>query len=198
MKRCLVLILCLTSLPLAFAQQPNDPATKEDVQQLLELQSSRKSIDLAMEAVKQQLPALIKGARSKDLPNATPEDLARLNAFTSDLLDKTLRTMPYDELMQAMVPAYQHHYTHAEIQGLIQFYSSPLGKKMIAEMPGIVAESMQATMPIIQKWQKSQMAELQKSTEAFARQLKEHKSSPATPAQPAKPIPASLMEPMQR
>lgn len=178
MKRWLAVILCLAFVPLsaAFAQQPGDPATKEDVQQLFDIQNSRKLFDSIMTAMKQQLPALTKSALDKQLQNATPEETARMDAFMNDSMEKMFQHMPFDELLQAAMPAYQHHFTHGEIQELIQFYSSPLGKKLLAEMPAIMTEYMQAATPVLQKWMKAQMADLQASAEEYARKLKEEKS----------------------
>jgi hypothetical protein len=82
------------------------------------------------------------------------------------------------------------------MQELIQFYSSPLGKKLLAEMPAILTEYMQAATPIIQKWTNSQMAGLQATAEDFAKKLKAQKA-PATPlSQPPDSIPASLSQPL--
>src|SRR5690348_2647196 len=47
------------------------------------------------------------------------------------------------ELTERMVPIYQRHFTAADIQGLLKFYRSPLGRKVVAEMPATMAEGMQ-------------------------------------------------------
>ncbi len=44
--------------------------------------------------------------------------------------------------MDRVVPLYDKHYTHAEIQSLIQFYESPLGQKAAALRPQVAKESM--------------------------------------------------------
>jgi hypothetical protein len=50
-----------------------------------------------------------------------------------------------------MVPVYQKHLTKGDIDGLVAFYSSPTGQKMLKELPEIMAESMQTMMPILRK-----------------------------------------------
>jgi hypothetical protein len=200
MKRWLAIVVCFAFLAVsaALAQPPNDPATKEDVQKLLELQNSRKTFDSVLDVYKQQIPVQIKSIIAERMPNATPEESARLNAFVSNALDKMLKNAPYDELMQAMIPICQRHYTHEEVQEVIRFYSSTVGKKMLAEQPAVMAEYTQAMQPIIQKWTKSQVADLKASVEQFAKETRLKKTLHEAPAQPAKPIPASLLEPMQR
>jgi hypothetical protein len=48
------------------------------------------------------------------------------------------------EMEELVVPIYARHFSEAELQGLIDFYSSPLGRKVIGEMPGVMQESMAA------------------------------------------------------
>ena len=48
------------------------------------------------------------------------------------------------KLMDLMVPIYDKYYTAEEIHGLINLYQTPLGKKMTAVLPKIVAESQAA------------------------------------------------------
>jgi predicted ribonuclease toxin of YeeF-YezG toxin-antitoxin module len=43
-----------------------------------------------------------------------------------------------------LVPVWQHHFTSDEMDGLLKFYRSPLGQKVITEMPTTMAEANQA------------------------------------------------------
>lgn len=43
-----------------------------------------------------------------------------------------------------LVPVYQRHFTADELEGLLKFYRSPLGQKVINEMPTTMAEASQA------------------------------------------------------
>ncbi|MFC5525287.1 DUF2059 domain-containing protein [Rhodanobacter ginsengisoli] len=53
-----------------------------------------------------------------------------------------------EQLMGRMVPIYQRHFTARDVVGLLKFYKSPLGQKVIAEMPLTMAEGMK----IGQQW----------------------------------------------
>lgn len=53
-----------------------------------------------------------------------------------------------EELEERIIPVYAKHFDEAELQGLIEFYSSPLGKKVISELPAVYQESFEAG----QKW----------------------------------------------
>ncbi|KRE89721.1 hypothetical protein ASG87_04645 [Frateuria sp. Soil773] len=88
------------------------------------------------------------------------------------------------DLTNRMVPIYQRHFTAEDIDGLLKFYRSPLGQKVITQMPATMAEGMQ----IGQQWGKQRaqgmIAELQKKGTIDAQGR-----CPAAPgvAQPAKP-----------
>ena len=49
-----------------------------------------------------------------------------------------------DELVELVVPIYERHLTHEDVKGLIAFYETPLGRKMVAKQPQIIQESMLA------------------------------------------------------
>ena len=47
-----------------------------------------------------------------------------------------------NDLIGRMVPIYQSHFTAGDVAGLLKFYQSPLGQKLIAEMPKTMEEGM--------------------------------------------------------
>ena len=47
-----------------------------------------------------------------------------------------------NDLLNRMVPIYQRHFDAQDIEGLLKFYRSPLGQKMVAQMPATMAEGM--------------------------------------------------------
>ena len=75
-----------------------------------------------------------------------------------------------DALMAQMIPIYAKHYTDKDLDGLIKFYESDLGKKMTLTLPAIMQESMQ----LGQVWGK----------EAAERAMKKIKEKEATTEKP--------------
>ena len=67
------------------------------------------------------------------------------------------------ELTERMVPIYQRHFSAADIQGLLKFYRSPLGRKVVTEMPATMAEGMQLGQEWGRQRAQAMLAELQKS-----------------------------------
>jgi len=47
-----------------------------------------------------------------------------------------------EDLTNMIIPIYDKHYTESDIDQLITFYNSPIGKKMISTMPQVMQESM--------------------------------------------------------
>jgi hypothetical protein len=96
--------------------------------------------------------------------------------------DQMFDNMPWDEIMQAMVPAFQKHFTKGDMDNLVAFYSTPTGEKLLREMPAIMAESMQDMMPIMTKYIDTVKQTLLKDTDTMIAQSKK---------QPAAHAPAS-------
>lgn len=46
-----------------------------------------------------------------------------------------------------LVPIYQRHFSPSEIQELLRFYESPVGKKMMAVQPQIMQEALETIQP---------------------------------------------------
>lgn len=92
-------------------------------------------------------------------------------------MDGMFENMPMDEMMQAMVPAYQKHLTKGDIDNLVAFYSSPTGEKFLREMPAMMAEAMQDMMPIMTKYVETVQQRLQKETDVMIAQSKKQSNA---------------------
>jgi len=54
-----------------------------------------------------------------------------------------LKEVTPDELVNLVVPVYDRNFTDEEIEGMLAFYSSPVGQKVLAKLPVVLQESMQ-------------------------------------------------------
>jgi len=84
-----------------------------------------------------------------------------------------------DEMMQAMVPAYQKHLTKGDIDNLVAFYSTPTGAKLLRDLPAIMAESMQDMMPIMTKYMETLQKRVQKETDDMIAQSRKRTTGSA-------------------
>ncbi|MFM7853216.1 MAG: DUF2059 domain-containing protein [Flammeovirgaceae bacterium] len=59
-------------------------------------------------------------------------------------MEAELSKTSIDDLVAHLVPAYQKHLSEAELNEIIKFYGSPIGKKLAEKTPAIASDSMQA------------------------------------------------------
>ena len=150
MKRILMTAaLCLGMCGYVAAQQnPADvPATKEDIQRYLQTTHSREVAEKIMDAMAKPMHQMIHEQYLKDKDKLPVDFESRM----SKRLDENFRNIPWDEILDAMVPVYQKHLTKGDVDALVAFYSTQTGQKVLKEMPQIVAESMQNAMPLMRK-----------------------------------------------
>jgi uncharacterized protein len=174
MKRsALLLIACLLLASVSFAQQnPADaPASKADIEKYLDVLHTRDLMKTMLDAMSKQMHQMIAEQLKKD-PAMTPEMQARANKMMDDII----KSMPIDDLIDAMIPVYQKHFTKGNIDDLLAFYSTPTGQKLVKELPAITTEAMQAVMPISQRMMatamqrgKDELAQMQKENDASSK-----------------------------
>ena len=91
------------------------------------------------------------------------------------------------ELTGKLVPIYQRHFTEQDVRGLLKFYRSPLGKKLLLEQPSIMAEVMQMGRQWGERRAQAMMTELQKNGTVTA----EGRCAPSATPRPALAAPAA-------
>jgi hypothetical protein len=180
MKRLLFvlgLIFAFSWTCIAQTNADDSPATKADVERYFQAIQSHDMMKKMMATMTQSVHQMMHEQYLKHKDDL-PADYE--SKMTADM-DSMYENMPMDEMMQAMVPAYQKHFTKGDIDNLVAFYSTPTGAKLLREMPAIMAESMQDMMPIMTKYMETVKQTLLKKTEAMIAQSK--KSTDAkTPA----------------
>lgn len=171
MKRTsLALVMCLLFASASFAQQSaaDARASKADIERYLDVMNTRSMFKSMMDAMTKQVHAMVHD-QLKNQQNLPLDYEARMDKMTDDML----RDFPFEDVLQAMIPVYQKHLTKGDVDGLVAFYSSPTGQKVLKEMPAMTAEAMQAAMPIAQKMMaktmqsvQDQIAQMQKADDA--------------------------------
>jgi len=161
--------LSFISAPAAFAATPAPSADPAVVAATREMMASMKLRDVMLASLKQadqQMPAQI-AASLNAMVNSDATMSAEKKAVMRKNLEKALPTVTaqthammtdpslVDEILAEMVPLYAETYTLDEIHQLSAFYASPLGQKMLANMPTLMSRSMEISnrvmMPRIQK-----------------------------------------------
>jgi len=177
MKKIWIVLACLAwSLP-TFAQTADEPATKDDVILLLRTMRSHDMMERTIQAVIKPMQQIMHEQSAKDKDKLPPDYESRMNKMMADML----KSMPFDEMMQAMIPAYQKHFTHGDIEALNAFYSSPIGQKFLQESPEVSAEAMQEMVPIITKWSQQWQERMQKEMKEMEEGPPKKTGAPSAP-----------------
>jgi len=134
--------------------QPNsaiDPTKEADIRSLMELVSARDAVqDGAKSAIEQSREKLLSTVPNNDKGEAF------VNAFAASYQKKFDAELVTNQL----VGIYDRHFTEDEIKGLLQFYGSPLGQKVAAEVPKITRELQVATRAASTRAAKDALAEV--------------------------------------
>lgn len=167
-----------TKAQTASAQQSDAdaPASKEDVEAYLAVMHSKEMVTNMIAALSKPMQQMMHDTYLKNKDKLPPDFEERMNKQTDDLM----RNMPIEEMLAAMVPSYQKHFTKEDMAALTAFYSSPTGQKILKELPAITADSIQNMMPIIQKYTNNIQQQLQQQVAQMLQQ-----SSPQGAKNPA-------------
>lgn len=148
MKRVVIALACLAlSLP-CLAQHADDPASKDDVILYLRTMHSHDLLQKMMEAQAQSMQQLFHDMILKDRGKLPPDFDAHFKVAMADLI----KNMPSDQVVEAMIPTYQKHFTHGDIEAMNAFYSSPVGQKVLQELPAVMQDGNQVALPIMSKY----------------------------------------------
>lgn len=148
MKQILAaLIFCLFFGVCSFAQEggAGSPATQEAIQRYMEAMHSRDTMKQTVEAMSKPMHQMV----HDDIMKAKTQVPAGVEERLDKMMDDMMADLPWDELMKAIAPIYQRHFTKGDIDALIAFYAGPTGQKVLREMPEITAETMGTVMPIM-------------------------------------------------
>jgi hypothetical protein len=131
--------------------KPIDATKETDIRSLMELVGARDMVqDGASNAIEVSREKLLATVPNND------KDQAFVNAFAASYQKK----FDVDQVTEQLVGVYDKHFTEDEIKGLLQFYGSPLGQRVAAEMPKISREIQSATRVASNKAAKEALAEL--------------------------------------
>ena len=124
-KISLVLLLAIIASATVHAQSKTYTAT---LKKYLEASGSMSAFKSAVT----QMMGSFKG-----MNNSVPEEV--WNELEKEFLSTSL-----DDLVTMLTPVYEKHMTEADLNEVIKFYGSPVGKKLAEKTPAIMEGSMQA------------------------------------------------------
>ena len=157
-----LLLFCLASLGSADSQTHRQAA-----EEVLRLTRVDKMLVPLIDQIQQvQIQQLQQMDLSSEAYAAAQQYLKRIN-------DLVAREMQWQEIKNDYIGLYTDTFTEQELHQLIQFYSTPLGHKVIEKMPVLMEQSMRLgqkkmrkIMPEIQALSEEMIQETQKQNQA--------------------------------
>ncbi|HEY1541902.1 MAG TPA: DUF2059 domain-containing protein [Xanthobacteraceae bacterium] len=133
-----VAFACLGVTDAARAQQQPTPAALALAKEIVVLKGGAAMFDPL-------IPGVIERAKETFVPT-NPQLIGDLNQVATQLAKEygAKRT----EVIDVVSKAYAQHFTEAELKEILAFYKSPAGRKMIAEEPKAIDQSLKA----VQDW----------------------------------------------
>jgi len=179
----------LLAVSAAWAQQVTSsdvPASKQDIERLFVALHVRERQQLILENSHKQAKTMFNEILQKELPEASKEERAQLQGMIDEMIDDIDRDYPMGSILKDMVPIYQRHLTKSDSDELITFYSSPIGQKVLRELPAITTEAMQVSSSYLQPRMEAAISKLKEKVERMAEEDRKKKDATSTETEPTK------------
>ncbi|HXX02002.1 MAG TPA: DUF2059 domain-containing protein [Candidatus Acidoferrales bacterium] len=161
-----------------------DPEKEAAVRHLMDITETSKLGD--------NIATYLKGQVHDGVGRAIGPD--KVDAFMGTFSRKFSATSPATAVTDAMVPIYAKAFSMEDIQGLIQFYESPLGQRVVKALPDVVQQSQMAGVQIEQASALKVLREMTDEYPELKQVLPPENEQPAPPAAPA-PAPGQAPKP---
>ncbi|MDA3799774.1 MAG: DUF2059 domain-containing protein [Kiritimatiellae bacterium] len=138
MKLKIALLAIAIALPMQMFAVTTTQATAQDkAKELMKILNISKSIDSSFAEVSKFSSQMIK---AQDL---SPEEKVKAKQYMEKSMTATFSEMKTIDWDKMFADVYASVFTAEEIDGLIKFYKSPLGQKLLAKEPELTKATMQ-------------------------------------------------------
>ena len=182
MRRYVAVLLMVLTAGCCCARA-DEVSKRAKAEQLFTLLRMDTMMDQLMSGVRRQLQQITGSMPGAD--QATPEQKKQITDFQQRVMDVVNQKIEWKALEPDFINLYASTYTEEELDGIVAFYQSPIGQKMIEKTPTLTAKSTQITQ--------QKMSELQpvlnQMVQDFMKQMAASTPKPAPATPPAKPQP---------
>ena len=179
----------LLAVSATWAQQVTSsdvPASKQDIERLFVALHVRERQQLILENSHKQAKTMLNEILRKELPEASKEELSQMQKMIDKMIDDIDKDYPMDAILKDMVPIYQRHLTKSDSDELIAFYSSPIGQKVLRELPAITTEAIQVSSAYLQPRMEAAVSKLKEKVEHKVEEDRKKKDATSTETEPKK------------
>jgi uncharacterized protein len=175
----MILVVLLTASA-GWAQQSvssDVPATKEDIEKLFVAMHLRERMEDIIQNTRKQTKLVLTDLVNKQADVLTPKEISQLQSMMDDMIDDVYKDYPLEAILQDMVPVYQKHLTESDVNQLIAIYGSPIGQKLLREVPAMTSEAMQISYARLQPKMGEIMDKLRKRMEQMVEEDQKQKDT---------------------
>jgi hypothetical protein len=170
-----LLVILLATFSPVIAQTQIDAATKQDVEDMMQLTGVRERVPIILSAMASQFASNFAERYKQQHPNANPAEVQKATTAATEHLQQLLKAMPADEMIDAMIPVYQKYFTHSDFKAINEFYGTPAGQRLLKNSNAMTIEAMQAVQAVMSKHMSEIEAQAEKAAAAAGQ------SAPAQP-----------------
>ena len=174
MRRCVAILLMVLTVGYCCARA-DDASKRAKAEQLFTLLHMDTMMDQLMSGVKKQVQQITESMPGAD--QATPEQKKQITDFQQRVMNLVNQKIGWKALEPDFIKLYASTYTEEELDGIIAFYKSPVGQRMMEKTPELMTKSTQITQQkmselqpqlnqMVQDFMKSMAASMGKPTPA--------------------------------
>jgi hypothetical protein len=171
----LLIVAFLLATNVVLAQSPNNPdsgaqseprPSEESLRHLLDVMQAQKLV----QTISAQMDGMFAGMLKKQLDGqeVTPEQQHAIEERQQAAKSMVKELLSWDSMEHLYLKVYGETFNQAEIDGMIGFYSSPVGQAVIAKLP----QATKSSMAEIQARVQQMMPKLQQMAKEAAEQVK--------------------------
>jgi uncharacterized protein len=155
MKKLSALLLCLIFSTFAKAQVPSDAS----ISRLLEVMEAEKMVaGIATQIDAMLVPLMEQSLEKSNLSASEAAEVRKsFQAYAARAREIMAEEISWKVMKSISVQTYKESFSQTEVDGMIAFYETPVGKAVIQKMPVVVGKSMKLTQermgPMMQKIQ---------------------------------------------
>ena len=115
--------------------------TEEKRNNIIKLMEMTKALDMGLQ-MSQTMTSQLTNVLSKTNPEIPKEKYVLLQEVVDSVIEEQVRGE--GGFIEKLIPVYHRYYTNEDLEGLIAFYQTSLGKKTIDVMPNLMQDSVTA------------------------------------------------------
>ncbi|OUY07406.1 DUF2059 domain-containing protein [Acinetobacter populi] len=158
-------LLLTFALPcMAFAQ----PASEQSVRELLKITKSEQMIDAVNAQMESIIAASMKNIEQDQDKPLNDKQQKALKDFAAKVAKIMGNTMQWSEIEADMIRIYANSFNQEEINGMINFYKTPVGQATIEKMPVVMQQSIEMGQNLSQR----AMPQIQQAAQELQKEMK--------------------------